>query len=57
MVKKTGCINRLIFWSSSDYFTLNRSDTDVPGCSRQAMFIKFVGTHKEYDKVNVEEVE
>ena len=25
--------------------------------ARQAMFIKFVGTHKEYDKVNVEEVE
>jgi mRNA interferase HigB len=24
---------------------------------RQAMFIKFVGTHSEYDKVNVEEVE
>lgn len=24
---------------------------------RQAMFIKFVGTHKEYDKINVEEVE
>ena len=25
--------------------------------ARQAIFIKFVGTHKEYDKVNVEEVE
>jgi len=25
--------------------------------ARQAMFIKFVGTHKEYNKVNVEEVE
>jgi mRNA interferase HigB len=24
---------------------------------RQAMFIKFVGTHAEYDRVNVEEVE
>ena len=25
--------------------------------ARKAMFIKFVGTHKEYDKINVEEVE
>ena len=25
--------------------------------ARNAMFIKFVGTHKEYDKVNVDEVE
>lgn len=25
--------------------------------ARLAMFIKFVGAHKEYDKVNVEEVE
>ncbi|WP_112219521.1 type II toxin-antitoxin system HigB family toxin [Legionella quinlivanii] len=25
--------------------------------SRLAMFIKFVGTHKEYDRVNASEVE
>ncbi|MBA2649286.1 MAG: type II toxin-antitoxin system HigB family toxin [Legionella sp.] len=24
---------------------------------RQAMFIKFIGTYKEYDRVNAEEVE
>jgi len=45
--------NRVVFnVKGNDYLIVCAMDY-----TRQAMFIKFVGTHKEYDKINVEEVE
>jgi mRNA interferase HigB len=45
--------NRVVFnVKGNDYRVV--CGMDYP---RKAMFIKFVGTHKEYDQVNVKEVE